>query len=120
MTQKDITLFILRLLLTIIIIVSCSLIARKLPTLGGLIAAAPITTLLVFLWIYSFEPTDYDTLSLYVKGVLWGIVPSICFFVAAHLCFKSKLPVPAALAASSFVWLVSAVIHQLLLGKFGT
>ena len=61
--------FLVKLVITILIILFCTQIARTFPTLAGLIATAPITTLIVLLWIYSDKPGDYETLSGFVKGV---------------------------------------------------
>jgi hypothetical protein len=51
----------------------------------------------------------------YAKGALWGIVPSILFFLVAFICFNKQLPLWIVLCASFAVWLVGAFFHQLLL-----
>ena len=51
----------------------------------------------------------------FTKGALWGIVPSILFFVKALLCFRKGLPLSAVLVSSFGARLRAALFHQLLL-----
>ncbi len=109
--------FVIKLILSIVIIVFCSQVGKKLPTLGGLIATAPITSLIVLLWLYSDKPGDFTLMTNYTKGVLWGIIPTILFFITAYICFQKQLNIRIALTAGSFTWLLAAIVHQWLLGK---
>ena len=99
------------------IIVFCSQIGRRIPTLSGLIATAPITSLIVLLWLYSDKPGDYGLMKDYTKGVLWGIIPTVFFFLVVFLCFHKRLNIWTTLAAGSFVWLAAALVHQWLLNR---
>ncbi len=109
--------FFLKLFLTVSIIVFCSQIGRKLPTLAGLIATAPITSLIVLLWLYSDSPGDFALMSGYTKGVLWGIIPTVLFFIAAYICFGRQFSIGIVLGVSFAVWLAAAAVHQFLLGR---
>ena len=75
--------FVIKLLISVGIIILCTQVGRKLPTLAGLIAVMPLTGLLVLLWLYSDNPGNFVLLSDYTKGALWGIGPSILFFAVA-------------------------------------
>lgn len=109
--------FLAKLLISVGIIVFCTQIGRKLPTLAGLIAVMPLTGLIVLLWLYSDDPGNFDLMTDYIKGALWGIVPSILFFVVAFACFHRHLPIWVVLCASFAVWLLAAFVHQWLLNK---
>jgi uncharacterized membrane protein (GlpM family) len=104
--------FFIKLLLTNIIIIICARIGTKHPSLGGLIATMPLTSLLVLLWLYSDNPGDYRLVTGYIRGVLWGIIPTILFFVAAWLCFRQEYPLFTALSAGFAAWMAGAVVHQ--------
>jgi uncharacterized membrane protein (GlpM family) len=54
----------------------------------------------------------------YTKGALWGILPSILFFLVAFVCFRRQLPLWIVLCASFAVWVIAAAVHQWLLGKY--
>ena len=104
--------FFVKLLITNAVIVTCVLLGKRLPTLAGLIAAMPLTTLLVLVWLYTDAPGDPRLLEKYTAGVLWGIVPTALFFAAAWFCFRHRIPFSVTIALSFAVWLVGAVVHQ--------
>jgi uncharacterized membrane protein (GlpM family) len=85
------------------------------PTLAGLIAVMPLTGLIVLVWLYLDNPGNFNLMTDYTKGALWGIVPSVLFFLVAFLCFRKQLSLWIVLCASFAVWFVAAFIHQLLL-----
>ncbi len=104
-------------ILTLIIIVACAQIGRRWPSLGGLIATMPLSGLMVMLWLYTSRDSDNALMTAYAKGALFGVLPSILFFVVAYLCFKRELPLSVVLGASLGVWVAGAFIHQWLLGS---
>lgn len=107
--------FAVKLLLANAVIISCVVIGRKLPSLAGLIAAMPLTTMIVLVWLYYDDHGDRKTLTTFVEGVLWGIVPTILFFVTAWFCLKRGFPFVTSISASMVIWLLGAIIHQSLL-----
>jgi len=111
--------FVIRLLITVSVIVLCTWIAEKhrLPSLAGLIAVMPLTGLFVLVWLYQDQPRNFALMANYTKGALWGILPSILFFLTAFMCFTKRLPLWIALIVSFWVWLLAAIVHQWLLGR---
>jgi uncharacterized membrane protein (GlpM family) len=109
--------FLIKLLVSICIIVLCTQIGRKLPTLAGLIAVMPLTGFIVLVWLYLDRPGDFSLMTDYTKGALWGILPSILFFIVAFICFRKQLSLWIVVCASFAIWLVAAFIHQWLLHK---
>lgn len=109
--------FFIKLLISVCIIVFCTQIGRKLPTLAGLIAVMPLTGLIVLVWLYLDNPANFNLMTAYIKGALWGILPSILFFLTAFICFRKHLTLWIVLSASFAVWFIAAFIHQLLLHK---
>ncbi|GAB7028125.1 DUF3147 family protein [Geotalea toluenoxydans] len=107
--------FAVKLLLTNLIIIACTQIGRKFPTMGGLIATMPLTSLLVLLWLYSDNPGDSRLMTDYTRGVLWGIIPTVLFFAVALVCFRRQWPLPLVLSVSFAAWLAGAAVHQWLL-----
>ena len=107
--------FVIKLFISLGIITLCSQIGRRLPTLAGLIAVMPLTGLIVLVWLYLDNPGNFSLMTDYTKGALWGIVPSVLFFLTVFICFHRHLSLPIVLCASFAVWLVAAFVHQLLL-----
>lgn len=111
--------FIIKLVVSLCIIVFCSWIAgrHKAPTLAGLIAVMPLTSLIVLIWLYLDNPGNFNLLGDYCKGALWGILPSILFFLVAFICFRKQLSLLIVLCLSFTVWIIAAVVHQWLLRR---
>ena len=107
--------FTIKLFVSVSIIILCTQIGRRFPTLAGLIAVMPLTGLIVLLWLYSDNPDNFGLMIQYTRGALWGIVPSILFFLVAFVCFYKHLPLWIVLCASFAVWLAAAFVHQWLL-----
>jgi len=109
--------FAIKLLVSVCVIAFCAQIGRKLPTLAGLIAVMPLTGLIVLVWLCLDNPGNFSLMTDYVRGALWGIVPSILFFLVAFICFRRHLPLWLVLCSSFAVWFVAAFIHQWLLNR---
>ena len=107
--------FIIKLLITNLIIIGCTNLGKKFPSMAGLIATMPITTLAVLFWLNAENPSDRNLLTEYTRGVLWGILPTAIFFGVALICFKRGLPLHLGITLSFTAWLASAAIHQWML-----
>jgi uncharacterized membrane protein (GlpM family) len=107
--------FLIKLLITNAVIIFCVLVGKRFPSLGGLIATMPLTSLIVLIWLHSDNPGNYRLLTDYTAGVLWGIIPTILFFIAVYLCYRRQLPFSLILSVSFAVWLAGACVHQWLL-----
>ena len=107
--------FAIKLAISITVIIICSQLGRKFPTLGGLIATMPLTGVIVLVWLYTDDPTNMSLMEGYTKGALWGIGPTILFFLTAFICFQMHFSLGIVLAISFAVWFMGACIHQLFL-----
>jgi len=94
------------------IILAAVIVGKKFPSLAGLIAVMPVAGLLVLVWLYSDTEGNPAIMQEFTKGALWGIAPSILFYLAALWCFKKQFPLAGVLGISFGVWLAAAFIHQ--------
>ena len=101
--------------LSVIIILAATTIGRKLPSTAGLIGVMPLAGALVLIWIYLDSGGNSQIMQSFTKGALWGILPSILFYLVAFFCFRRNLSLPVVLVASFDVWLCAAVVHQWIL-----
>ena len=104
--------FLQKIILSITIILIATAIGKKLPSTAGLVGVMPLTGALVLVWMYLENKGDPEIMQTFTKGALWGILPSILFFLVALFCFKKNLSLPVVLFASFGVWLGAAFIHQ--------
>jgi uncharacterized membrane protein (GlpM family) len=109
--------FAIKILITICVIIFCTQIGRRWPSLAGLIATMPLAGLIVLLWLYSDNPGNFKLMADFTKGAIFGIIPTIFFFLVAFICFRKQLNIRIVLTASFVVWLIAAAVHQLLLHK---
>ena len=109
--------FLIKLLITVCVIVCCTQIGRKFPTLAGLIVVMPLTSLIVLVWLYFDNPGNFDQMSDFCWGALWGIIPTILFFLTAFICFRKQLSLWIVLCAGFAVWFTAAMVHQWLLNR---
>jgi uncharacterized membrane protein (GlpM family) len=107
--------FLVKLVLSNTVIITCVLIGRKFPTLGGLIATMPLTSLIVLIWLANDIPGDTKQITDYTRGVLWGIGPTVVFFLAVFVCLRKGMALPGALITGGLLWLVGALLHQWIL-----
>lgn len=103
---------IIKIVLSVSVILVATAVGKRLPSTAGLIGVMPLTGALVLVWMYVENKGDPDVMQGFTKGALWGILPSILFFLVALLCFKRHLPLPVVLASSFGVWLGAALVHQ--------
>ena len=107
--------FLLKIILSVTIILVATAIGKKLPSTAGLVGVMPLTGALVLVWMYLENKGDSEIMQDFTKGALWGILPSMLFFLVALICFKRNLSLPIVLVASFGVWLGAAFIHQWIL-----
>ncbi|MBT0665205.1 DUF3147 family protein [Geobacter pelophilus] len=107
--------FVIKLIVTNIVIIGCVQLGKKLPSVAGLVATMPITTLAVLLWLHAEKPSDNGLLTDYTRGVLWGIVPTALFFGSTMIFLKRGLSLNTTLSVSFVVWLSTAALLQWLL-----
>jgi hypothetical protein len=81
------------------------------PSLGGLIAAMPLTTLLALIWLYA-ETGDYQLAHTFTRSVLFAIIPTIFFFITALYLFKRGTSFITILLVSFIIFLGAAAVHQ--------
>lgn len=105
----------LKVCLSVGVILLATAVARRVPSLAGLIGVMPLTGALVLVWVYLERAGDTDSMVSFAKGALWGIVPSILFFLVALVCIQRHLPLGLILAFSFGAWLLAAAVHQMIL-----
>ncbi len=105
----------IKIALSVAIILAATAIGKKLPSTAGLIGVMPLTGALVLVWMYLENNGNSAVMQEFTKGALWGILPSILFFLVAFVCFKKELSLPLVLLSSFGVWVAAAFVHQWML-----
>jgi len=109
--------FALKLAASVCVILVASQVGRRFPSMAGLIATMPLTSLIVLMWLYTDKPSNTPALAQYARGALWGIGPTILFFLVAWLALRKGWSMPLTMAVSFAAWALGAIVHQALLGR---
>ncbi len=104
-----------KLLISMVVILAATALGRKAPSLAGLLAVMPLTGVLVMIWLHVEQNGDGAVMEEFARGALWGIAPSVLFFLTALICFKKNVPLSLVLLAGFAVWFVGAMLHQWLI-----
>jgi len=81
------TLYIIKFVLSALIVVIVSEVSKRTGLLGALIASLPLVSILSIIWIY-LETRDVAKIREFSVSVCWLVAPSIGFFVALPLCLQ--------------------------------
>ena len=106
---------IVKIVISVAVILAATAIGKRLPSTAGLIGVMPLTGALILVWVYLENRGDPHIMQDFAKGALWGILPSILFFIVAFFCFRKHLPLSIVLISSFGAWLAGAAVHQWLL-----
>ncbi len=89
--------FLLKTLLSALVIASASEASRRSTLLGALLVSLPLTSILAFCWVY-YEQRDAQQIIALSYDVAWLVLPSLLFFIALPLLLRVNLPfIPAML-----------------------
>jgi uncharacterized membrane protein (GlpM family) len=102
----------LKVVLSVVVILVATAIAKRYPSVAGLIAVMPLTGALVLVWVYIENKGNAEVMEAFARGALWGILPSTLFFFVAWVCFKKQISLPGVLASSFGIWLLAGIVHQ--------
>lgn len=107
--------FFLKVAVSLGVILAATAIARRFPAAGGLVGVMPLAGVLILIWVYLESSGDPAVMEGFTKGALWGILPSILFYLIALYCFRKGFSLTKTLVSSFAAWAVAAVIHQWML-----
>jgi uncharacterized membrane protein (GlpM family) len=103
--------FIIKVLVSAIIIALVSGLAKKNPLLAGFIAAFPITSMFSIAWL-SYEQNSNLEISKFLISVLWGIIPTVIFLGISVLCLKKGVTLVTSLGIGFGLWFMFTMLFQ--------
>ena len=117
-SKKLMTYYIIKTLLTALIIVVVSEIAKKSSLLGAIIISIPLTSLLAFIWLY-WDTKDAQKIIDLSYNTIIMVIPSFVFFIILPLMLKLKQSFSISLFASIMSTSIAYFIFIFFLKKFG-
>lgn len=110
--------YIIKTLITAILIVSISQIAKTSSWIAAFITSLPIMSILALSWLY-IDTQNVSKVSELSMGIFWLVVPSLVFFLALSYLLKQNLSFWISLAIACIVTASAYTIYALILKKLG-
>ena len=112
------TYYFIKTIITALIIVVVSEVAKRSTLLGAIFISIPMTSLLAFIWLY-FDTKDYQKVIDLSYGTILLSIPSFAFFIILPILLKMKQNFAVSIIISIIGTSVLYFIFIYLLKKFG-
>lgn len=113
---------IFKFVLTAAIIVLVSVVGRKLPLLGSLIASLPLISVLAMIWMYweIKEPNDIrNKIADHAEGTFWYVLPSLPMFLVMPWMMRKGISFPVSLSAGIALTGILYFLTTKIMARFG-
>lgn len=97
--------FLLKALLSGVIVAIVSEVSKRLPGVGALIASLPLVSVLGMIWLWR-DTGDADRLAAHAAGTFWFVLPSLPMFLLIPLLLRRGVGFWPALAAGCLLTMV--------------
>ena len=112
------TYLIIKALLSGIIVMIVSEVARRSPGLGGLIASLPLVSILGIIWLWR-DTSDIERIAAHAEATFWFVLPSLPMFLVFPAMLRNGIEFWIALAAGCALTIVLYLITFWLLPRIG-
>lgn len=109
---------IIKALITAIVVVLVSEIAKKSSLLAGILASIPLTSLLAFIWLYWDTNNTQKVIDL-SNSIMLMIIPSFTFFIVLPISLNINLSFVFSMIIAIVCTIIVYWIYIFLLHKFG-
>ena len=105
----------LKIIVTTILIVFISEIAKRSSLIGAILASIPLVSVLAMIWLY-VDTKDVAKISALSTSIFWLVLPSLLLFIALPMLLKQginfyvSMSVSVAITAMSY-WIMISVLN---------
>ena len=110
--------YLVKLLVSALIIVLVSEVSKKLPLIGSLIASIPLISVLGMIWMYG-EKVNVSKIASHAEGTFWYVLPSLPMFLLLPWMLRKGINFPISLTVGVALTGVLYFIMVKVLTKFG-
>lgn len=109
--------YIVKLLVTVVLIVVISELAKRSTLYGALLASVPLVSVLAMIWLY-VDTRDTARVAALSGSIFWLVLPSLALFISLPMLLKAGvnfyLSMAIGVAATVFCyWLTITILPQL-------
>jgi hypothetical protein len=110
--------YIIKLLITALLIVLISEIAKRSSLVGAILAAIPLVSILAMTWMY-IDTNNSNSAVEFSNRIVWLIAPSMTLFLVFPILVKKGFGFYPSMFVSIFMTILAYYTVIFLLGKFG-
>jgi uncharacterized membrane protein (GlpM family) len=110
------TQYIIKIVVSALVVVVVSEIAKRSSLLGGLLASLPIVSFMAMIWLY-VDTRDAEKVASLSTNIFWLVLPSLVFFLILPWLLKARVQFAASFALATVAMLLSYGIIILLAKK---
>ena len=110
--------YIIKVLLSSVIIVAITEISKRSTLIGSIVASIPLVSSLAFVWMY-IDTKDTMKIAELSQGVFWLVIPSLAFFLLFPILLKKNVDFWLSLGISLTIMVIAYFIMLFVLKKFG-
>ena len=110
--------YVIKVVLSSIIIVSVSEIAKRVSWIAAIVASLPLVSILALIWLY-IDTHDVQKVIALSNGIFWAVLPSLLFFAILPVLLRMGLNFPLALMVSMGTMFLGYSLYVLILNYFG-
>lgn len=118
MTGNSLTYYVIKIVVTTVLIVAISEISKRSTLAGAVLASIPLVSVLAMIWLY-IETNDVNRASTLATSVFWLILPSLMLFVTFPLLVKNGLPFYPSIGLSIGITVCSYFLMVAVLKHYG-
>ena len=110
------TYYLVKLVISAVLIVAISEIARRSSFIGAILASIPLVSVLAMIWLY-IDTKDVDKVVSLSTGIFWLVLPSLVLFIALPILLKQGFGFYLSMGISILItvacyWLMVVVLDQ--------
>jgi hypothetical protein len=113
-----VTAFVVRALLSGLIVALVALLARRSPALGALVASLPLVSILAMLWLWH-DMGDKARIAAHAEATFWYVLPSLPMFLLIPALLRAGAGFGVALAAGCALTIALYLVTVLIAARFG-
>jgi hypothetical protein len=109
---------VIKALLSGVIIMAVSEIARRSPAVGALVASLPLVSLLAIVWLWR-DTGDTNRIADHAEATFWYVIPSLPMFLVLPWMLRGGVAFWIALASSCLMTILLYGLTVLVAARFG-
>ena len=112
------TYYVIKLIITVILIVLISEVARRSTLIGGILASVPLISVMAMIWLY-IDTKDTNRIIVLSSNIFWLVLPSLALFLILPMLLRREFNFYSSMGIAILITIICYYIMIILLGRFG-